>query len=670
LDAFSDITAGRYFGDEKDATRKVTVTTYCSLRNAILGKMLDPHEYELLILDEAHRALGEKTVQAIEAFNGCMKIGFTATPEFHEEKSVADLLPFRIEEMSVREAIESNLLSGLRVYVMTTGLSAESVKLSGAEFEEVSLTAAINTPERNRFVADIYSNEAITGKRTVVYAASRLHGKALLASFEELQIPSAYVDGETSTNVRENVFEQFKSGNIKVLINARVLIEGFDEPEAEVCINAAPTLSKVVAEQRGGRILRRSRVKDSKIGIIVEVLDEFGGSQNTPVLFSEIAGAVEILSPSNIEDENRTKAERKPVKPGTRNHGEVIDDPKVIMDLTNKNKRQRFTRMFEYAPKGWSHARRLANELYVKESDVRAFAESLSAQTPEWFHRYLTATDILTTHYHPRLCDKVRKCFVSKLQGMITPAQYAERETLTETRASNLLEAADDVAINKAIRFADETYFSEDEHGRIIAEELKRTRVEESQLDAEVDDHFWNNEELSDEQRENAYWANFEEITSDTLGIEVEDDCVYDPLLDSDETDPFEDDRHKAFVQEEPAIAELSDRMRQKVRTWINLLPRQYTPTIIERWFNDLTMDEAGQKLGVTRTCIDQREKRAFKILRSHSRILFLWDFEWIEDRDLPFSINWRDSEIRNVSPRAQAVIDALQGEYLQHPLG
>ena len=159
-----------------------------------------------------------------------------------------------------------------------------------------------------------------------------------------------------------------------MLCNPLVLVESFDEPEAEVCINAIPTLSRVRAEQRGGRVLRRSRIKDNKIGYILEVVDHVGDSENTPVLYSEIAGAAEILPPKMTPEiktpKEREKKNVRKVKRTIEITPEVVDDPEEVMRLTNRNSRQRYTRMFNYAPKGWVHVRQLAKESQVREEEI------------------------------------------------------------------------------------------------------------------------------------------------------------------------------------------------------------------------------------------------------------------------------------------------------------
>src|SRR3989344_6347578 len=121
LEEFGDIEASTHKSAKQRVLSPIAVTTYRSLQYGLESGVIVPSHYDFLILDEAHRALGEKTVAAIEAFpKETIKMGFTATPEYNPEKSVADILPITIDELSVREAIMENLLAGLKVYVINT----------------------------------------------------------------------------------------------------------------------------------------------------------------------------------------------------------------------------------------------------------------------------------------------------------------------------------------------------------------------------------------------------------------------------------------------------------------------------------------------------------------------------------------------------------------------
>jgi superfamily II DNA or RNA helicase/DNA-directed RNA polymerase specialized sigma24 family protein len=649
LGAFGGIDAGAYYSAERNLERQVTVTTYHSLRSLVRLQRINPLDYAIIILDEVHLALGQKTVGAIEAFEKSIKLGFTATPEYNEDRSVAELLPFTIDEMSVREGIESNMLSGLKVFVMTTGMSAEHLTRVGTEFEEAKLSRTINTTDRNRFVVQLYKDERFYGKRAVTYGVDRAHAQALRLGYEQENIPAAYIDGFTLEMEREDILAKFKEGVIKVICNVQVLEHSFDEPECEVCFNAAPTMSKVRAEQRGGRVLRRSRVKDSKMGYVVEILDEFGASANTPVLFSEIAGAAEILSPSNREEEKK-KVEPKIKTPTTKTKktkgvpkkvtpGEVITDPDVIMALANRNQRQRFTIMFEYAPKGWVYPRRLAAELGVKESQVRVVAEEHSADHTHWFKRYLTPMDILTSHYHPSLVDLVRRHFNPSLEGMVTAEGYADQVVIGAEQAKVMLEAADESATSKAIRYDDVVYFSPEDHGRVIRREQHRAHFEELLQIEEAEEEFWAEDDRSDEEREAEYWSAFDEITSKSKGVEADfTELALDPLLHGDETIEFDEDRtHVSFDEVPDGLLRLETALRQALET----LPSRHRLVITYSYLQGLSYSEITQITGHGRTRVPQLIDEGLRLLRHRGRLMVLWKEGVIDLEQLNTPLTW-----------------------------
>lgn len=113
VEEHTDTDYGHYYQESKDLTKPVTIITYHSLVNAVKGGQIDPRTVPLLILDEAHRALGEGRQETLRQFDG-IKIGFTATPKFSEKHQVANILPTEIHSMELREAIEEALLCETR----------------------------------------------------------------------------------------------------------------------------------------------------------------------------------------------------------------------------------------------------------------------------------------------------------------------------------------------------------------------------------------------------------------------------------------------------------------------------------------------------------------------------------------------------------------------------
>src|SRR3954465_6236135 len=89
----------------------VTVQTYAWF--ARHWNDLNPEAHQLVIADEAHTALGEKTSQAIRSFSDPIYIGMTATEQLIA-KQVSDVFPASIDELPLGDAARRGLIAPLR----------------------------------------------------------------------------------------------------------------------------------------------------------------------------------------------------------------------------------------------------------------------------------------------------------------------------------------------------------------------------------------------------------------------------------------------------------------------------------------------------------------------------------------------------------------------------
>ncbi|MEK9161394.1 MAG: DEAD/DEAH box helicase, partial [Patescibacteria group bacterium] len=297
------LNVGKIYADKKEFDKNVTITTYDSL--VLQGKRgtLNPADYKLLILDEAHCSLSEKRMEAVNRFNKALKIGFTATPTYSPEKKVNQLLSKEIHNLGVKEAAEEGILSPFSVILAKTSIDLSNVSIaSNGDYDEGQLEKAINKEARNKSAVDLYK-EMFNGQLAVAYCVDVNHAKEVARLFNENGISADYVSGERQD---PEILERFSMGEIKVLCNAKLLIAGFDEPKVSVCLNLKPTLSRVDAEQRGGRTLRLNKDNPEKHASIVDLIDET--HKNPPITFAEIAGTasvnlVNINHKEEIEDD-------------------------------------------------------------------------------------------------------------------------------------------------------------------------------------------------------------------------------------------------------------------------------------------------------------------------------------------------------------------------------
>jgi ribonuclease E len=255
---------------EPPAGGPVTVETYqWFVRNA--GKVSDA--YTIVICDEAHTALGEKTSAAIRQWIGPVFIGMTATGALIA-RHVTDLFPTQTSRFDLAQAARRGVIAPLRCVRIPPGVGVRSianVPLRRGEvdqdFDQEELAALLDQTPFNVAVADLYKTR-FKDLPGVVYSAGVKHAHNVAKAFKEVGIKAKAVSGETPKRELTRILAAYERGEIDVLVNAQLLAEGWNSPRATVCMHLAPTASKRVYQQRVGRVTRRTPGKEA--GIIVD----------------------------------------------------------------------------------------------------------------------------------------------------------------------------------------------------------------------------------------------------------------------------------------------------------------------------------------------------------------------------------------------------------------
>ncbi|KKK92256.1 hypothetical protein LCGC14_2704740, partial [marine sediment metagenome] len=90
-------------------------------------------------------------------------------------------------------------------------------------------------------------------------------------------IESRCVDGKCTPYDRQKYIEEYKSGNVQVLVNYGVLTTGFDAPNTNAVLIARPTGSLVLYSQMIGRGIRGPRMGGNEECILVDIKDNLVG---------------------------------------------------------------------------------------------------------------------------------------------------------------------------------------------------------------------------------------------------------------------------------------------------------------------------------------------------------------------------------------------------------
>jgi ribonuclease E len=255
---------------QDNANGPVTVETYqWFVRNA--GKISEA--YSIVICDEAHTALGEKTSASIRAWTGPIFIGMTATGALIA-RHVTDLFPTQTSRFDLAQAARRGVISPLRCVRIPPGPGVRTIAKVplrrgevDVEFDQEMLAELLDQAPFNFAAADLYKTR-FNGVPGVVYAAGVKHAYNLAAAFREQGLKAMAVSGETRKRELAEILANYERGDIDVLINAQLLAEGWNSPRATVCMHLAPTASKRIYQQRVGRVTRRNPGKEA--GIVVD----------------------------------------------------------------------------------------------------------------------------------------------------------------------------------------------------------------------------------------------------------------------------------------------------------------------------------------------------------------------------------------------------------------
>jgi ribonuclease E len=248
----------------------VTVETYqWFVRNA--GRISD--SYAIVICDEAHTALGEKTSGSIRQWAGPIFIGMTATGALIA-RHVTDLFPTQTSRFDLAQAARRGVISPLRCVRIPPGPGVRTIAKVplrrgevDTEFDQEMLAELLDQLPFNLAVADLY-NTRFNGVPGVVYAAGVRHAYNVAQAFRDVGLKAQAVSGETPKRELASILARYERGDVDVLVNAQLLAEGWNSPRATVCMHLAPTASKRIYQQRVGRVTRRQPGKEA--GIVVD----------------------------------------------------------------------------------------------------------------------------------------------------------------------------------------------------------------------------------------------------------------------------------------------------------------------------------------------------------------------------------------------------------------
>ncbi|TMO90389.1 DEAD/DEAH box helicase [Pseudoalteromonas ruthenica] len=313
-----DIIHGNFFGDKIFSLESINsgfvvaglqkLISYYQSMSANQTAVFD-RKITLVIFDEAHRALATTYKEILERFlefsPQAKLVGLTATPgrvykddkpELDpENKALAELFGNNKITMDVSPQqpmeylIDKNYLAEPRfIELKYDDIDIYEKFNRGQSVSESELLKKLSgSSNRNSIILKTALNEVKNNNsKVIIFACDIEHARNLAFSLCCMGVKAVSIDSK-STNAEEKaqLINDYKFGDLNVLVNCEILTTGFDAPETNVAIIARPTNSLVLYLQMIGRALRGSPFLKPKKASIYTVLDEISDFNNVNLAF-------------------------------------------------------------------------------------------------------------------------------------------------------------------------------------------------------------------------------------------------------------------------------------------------------------------------------------------------------------------------------------------------
>ncbi|MEJ7914358.1 MAG: DEAD/DEAH box helicase [Chitinophagaceae bacterium] len=155
---------------------------------------------------------------------------------------------------------------------------------TGSDFTEASVRSYLRKIDMPTITTN-YGNRLLAKRKNLLVFCTMIEE----ANKVSKGVPgSVVITGETIQTVRDRILKQFKSGDIKCVINVGVLTTGFDYPELEAVLIARSTMSLALYYQIIGRVMRPH--KDKISGWVVDLggnIQLFGKIETMKILAND-----------------------------------------------------------------------------------------------------------------------------------------------------------------------------------------------------------------------------------------------------------------------------------------------------------------------------------------------------------------------------------------------
>ncbi|MEW5423997.1 DEAD/DEAH box helicase, partial [Amorphus sp. 3PC139-8] len=296
-----DLSIGAWSASHGRRPRLITAMSYAAFAEMTLDGRLRPEDVDLIVMDEAHRALSELRQDVFGRYLDTTAVmAFTATPAFDEEKALHVLLGAENEvyKADPHELRAEGVLAPFVNLVLDVTLEGDipsdpdewrRVRRQAIADAVVDLVATYVPPETGVPLTD----------RPGLYYCSDIDQTRQLAETYHARLGTEGRRMETVSGADElwrveAALEELARGDVTGIANCRLLEEGTNVPDVKL-VMTMPTLSAVKVVQQGGRCMRvlpeLAHSDPRQVAFVIEPVLTINGRREKRVHLYQVWGA-------------------------------------------------------------------------------------------------------------------------------------------------------------------------------------------------------------------------------------------------------------------------------------------------------------------------------------------------------------------------------------------
>ncbi len=280
---------GLLSGTSKDIDSDYLFSTMQMMAKPEIREQFARDEFEVVIVDEVHRAGSNSYQKIMEYFTPDFYLGMTASPDRTDGFDIYNLFDHNIAyEIRLQQAMEEDLLCPFHYFGIT------DLELDGQVVEDKKDLREFNllvSDERVDYVIDKAEYYGHSGERVkgLIFCSRRSEAIELSRKFNERGYRTEALGGGDSQEVREKTIERLTEdnhvdGTLDYIFTVDIFNEGVDIPEINQVIMLRPTESPIVFVQQLGRGLRKA--EDKEYVVILDFIGNYTNNFMIPIALS------------------------------------------------------------------------------------------------------------------------------------------------------------------------------------------------------------------------------------------------------------------------------------------------------------------------------------------------------------------------------------------------